>query len=86
MLASENVQTLNGYGVKKIVTQCPHCLNALKNEYLILAEYEVLHHSQFLKKLREEKNCLKEKTTGMLLIMTPVIGRYNQEYDSPRKS
>ena len=55
MLASENVETLNGYGVKKIVTQCPHCLNALKNEYPDLGgNYEVLHHSQFLKKLREE--------------------------------
>ena len=49
MLAMQNVETLNGMGVKKIVTQCPHCFNTLMNEYPQLGgHYEVVHHSQFL--------------------------------------
>ena len=87
MLASDNVETLNGYGVKKIVTQCPHCLNALKNEYPDLGgNYEVLHHSQFLKKLREEEKLPKGKNHRNVPYHDPCyLGRYNQEYDSPRK-
>ena len=49
MLAMQNVETLNGMGVKKIITQCPHCFNTLTNEYPQLGgNYEVVHHSQFL--------------------------------------
>ena len=52
MLALQNVQTLNGYNVKKIVTACPHCFNTLKNEYPALGgNYEVVHHSQLLQEL-----------------------------------
>ena len=46
---TQNVETLNGMGVKKIITQCPHCFNTLENEYPQLGgNYEVVHHSQFL--------------------------------------
>ena len=49
MQASTNIEVLNGYQVKKIVTACPHCFNTLKNEYPQLGgQYEVLHHTQFL--------------------------------------
>ena len=49
MLAMQNIETMNGMGVKKIITQCPHCFNTLKNEYPQLGgNYEVVHHSQFL--------------------------------------
>src|SRR5690606_33760916 len=49
MQAMNNIQVLNGYGVKKIVTACPHCFNTLKNEYPELGgSYEVLHHSELL--------------------------------------
>ena len=49
MLAMQNIETLNGMGVKKIITQCPHCFNTLRNEYPQLGgNYEVVHHSQFL--------------------------------------
>ena len=54
MLAMQNVETLNGIGVKKIITQCPHCFNTLRNEYPQLGgNYEVVHHSQFLEWLIE---------------------------------
>ena len=49
MLAMQNVETLNGMGVQKIITQCPHCFNTLMNEYPQLGgNYEVVHHSQLL--------------------------------------
>ena len=52
MQAMSNIQVLNGYGVKKIVTTCPHCFNTLKNEYPELGgNYEVLHHSEFIQQL-----------------------------------
>ena len=49
MMAYQNIQILNGYNIKKIVTTCPHCFNTLKNEYPALGgSYEVIHHTQFL--------------------------------------
>ncbi|MFM9056503.1 MAG: (Fe-S)-binding protein, partial [Bacteroidota bacterium] len=52
MQASNNIATLNGYAVKKIVTACPHCFNTLKNEYPGLGgKYEVVHHSELLQDL-----------------------------------
>ena len=52
MMAQNNIQELNGYGVKKIVTACPHCFNIFKNEYPELGgNYEVLHHTSFLQQL-----------------------------------
>ena len=56
MQAMQNISTLDKYGVKKIVTTCPHCFNTLKNEYPELGgNYEVLHHSQFLDELIKNK-------------------------------
>ena len=55
MLAMQNIETLNGMGVKKIITQCPHCFNTLKNEYPQLGgNYEVVHHSQLLEQLIDD--------------------------------
>ena len=55
MMAYQNIQVLNGYNVKKIVTTCPHCFNILKNEYAELGgNYEVMHHSSFLQSLINE--------------------------------
>ena len=52
MMAYNNIQVLNGYGVKKIVTICPHCFNIFKNEYPALGgNYEVIHHTVFLQQL-----------------------------------
>ncbi|MCB0687001.1 MAG: (Fe-S)-binding protein [Saprospiraceae bacterium] len=55
MLALQNIQTLNSYDVKRIVTTCPHCFNVIKNDYPALGgDYEVVHHSQFLQSLIDE--------------------------------
>ena len=56
MLAMQNIEVLNGMGVKKIVTQCPHCFNTLMNEYPQLGgHYEVVHHTQLLNRLVRER-------------------------------
>src|SRR3954467_11025625 len=55
MMAYQNIQTLNNYGIKKIVTTCPHCFNIIKNEYVELGgQYEVVHHTVFLQQLINE--------------------------------
>lgn len=55
MMAYQNIQVLNGYGIKKIVTTCPHCFNTLKNEYPELGgNYEVIHHTTLLQQLIDE--------------------------------
>ncbi|MCH5600815.1 (Fe-S)-binding protein [Niabella ginsengisoli] len=55
MMAYQNIQILNNYGIKKIVTACPHCFNTIKNEYPELGgNYEVIHHTTFLQQLIDE--------------------------------
>ena len=88
MLAGENVERLNQYKIKKVVTQCPHCLNALKNEYPQLGgKYEVYHHSQFIAQLLEEgKLELQPEIEGKVTFHDPCyLGRYNKEYEAPRR-
>ena len=52
MMAYNNIHTLNAYGIKKVVTICPHCFNIFKNEYPALGgNYEVMHHTTFLQQL-----------------------------------
>src|SRR6195952_3194908 len=62
MMAYQNIQILNGYGIKKIVTACPHCFNILGNEYPALGgTYEVIHHAAFLQQLIDQgKITMKE--------------------------
>jgi heterodisulfide reductase subunit D len=55
MMAYNNIALLNGYGIKKVVTTCPHCFNIFKNEYPALGgNYEVIHHTTFLQQLIDE--------------------------------
>jgi len=88
MLAEQNVETLNKYKIRKILTHCPHCLHTLKREYPQFGgDYDVVHHTQFIEELLASGRIKPSKEIRQTVAWhdSCYLGRYHDIYEAPRR-